>query len=216
MDRYVLGTDEGAFAVFKQGSSPASTHKLNEAKKFSDKVSALKMMSTIPKAMRSIGNWHPILVDDIIEPITQNAQYKEFNIDEVYKSLDEQIDSLRGVVGNRKILENALKSLELIELDLRHYAEFNKLNAAEGYEVYKMFHVLWNKRREIKDKLDTIDFFETAKFVDVLNGDMKKKSDAASKRKYKVRTETAMPLFKAEKLSRQLVDNVCEEIGRIV
>lgn len=216
MDTYVIGTVAGEYAIIKKGSSPKTTHKLSEAKIFQDKLSAMNSIKALPKSMLTIGDWHPILIDELIDSVEQNNTYKEIDINEVASGLNQQMTSIKAMVGNKKLLGNALKELELIILDIRHYIEFNELNAADGYKAYKICRTALKKRREIKDQLDTINFFETAKVTELINGGMEKKLSVSSKRCYKTRTKEVEPLFTMSTLNKDVFTKVCDNIRKII
>lgn len=66
----------------------------------------------------------------------------------------EGFEKLKGVFekankrGNELIRE--LREIDLKVSDVEHYIEFNKLNAREGYKIYKQLNELLCKRRNLK------------------------------------------------------------------
>lgn len=59
-----------------------------------------------------------------------------------------------------KRYQELLKKLSLIDrekTDLEHYIEFNKLNASEGWKVFKSLQNVLRQRREIKNETEAID-----------------------------------------------------------
>ena len=74
--------------------------------------------------------------------------------------------------------------------DIQHYIEFNKLNAAEGYQAYKMLQDKLLKRRVIKDNHIKFQMLASAKVSDIFDGTLEKNIDALDKRVYTPRVLT--------------------------
>ena len=80
--------------------------------------------------------------------------------------------------------------------DIQHYIEFNKLNAAEGYKVYKMLQDKLLQRRVIKDDLRKFQMLSDIKVSDIYNGNLDKSIEEMSDRTYTPRRLTH--LFKGD------------------
>lgn len=72
------------------------------------------------------------------------------DIKDYQKKIDESVLPIRQLLGNKNILENQLKNLEFISQDLDHYIEFNKLNVASAYWVYKIRKTVREKGGQLK------------------------------------------------------------------
>lgn len=61
----------------------------------------------------------------------------------------------------KDILNEELSIVDkIIQGDLMHFAEFNKLNASQGYKFYKILHNFLQQRREIKNLLFVVSSLE--------------------------------------------------------
>lgn len=216
MERYVLGNGIGDYMVFPRGHSPKTTKMLNLAKKYDSKIGAIKMMSTIPNKIKAQGDWRPISMDDLIDSVAQNETIRVVNLNEISEKLEQEFAPVEDMLGNKEVLEKAKKQLELMQEDMLHYIEFNKLSGAEGYKAYKILHEIRLKRREIKDQLETIDFFQTSKITDLLYGGMGNYLSKFKKRKYANRSDITSALFRDSKISMDTVTSICDDIERMV
>lgn len=76
----------------------------------------------------------------------------------------------------RELNEN-LKRAEQKQCDVYHYIEFSTLNAAQGYNAYRLLKEVLEERREIKNKMDemriALDFVNSTKLT---NGEQRQKT----------------------------------------
>lgn len=213
MGRYVIGDDEGRYLIMKHGHSPEVTSDLSRAKRFEDNLSAQRVMkSSVPKSLGA--NWKPIDLDVVTSNVKQNREYKKVDLQSVYKKINNEFLPVKEIMGNKEALERQLKEIELIKCDLEHLIETTTLNGAEGYLVYKVFRVVRNKRREIKNELAMIDFFKTAKITDFVERTDKIMSGMET-RKYAPRSEITKRLFDSKKITSKDINKICEEIKEI-
>lgn len=209
-EKCVLSNGFGGYIKYKNGRTPSITTELSDAKKFEDKPSAIRFAnSSIPKAIA--GQWEPVSLDSLTGEFEMNTSYEKVDLQGVYKKINEEFLPIKHMIGNKQVLEKALKEIELAREDLEHYIEFSNLNASEGYLAYKMLKVLRQKRREIKDELFTIDYLQTAKLVDIADNGQAA-LDGLSRRKYINRSEITKPLFETKKITSKHANNFCEKI----
>lgn len=212
MEKFVLGNNNGAYILFKQRGTPIVTDKLSLCTTFESKESAEKRLNQIPK---KLGSWSAIPVSTIVDFVEQNAEYVDFEVNNIYEKFYEQIMSIKSVVGNQKLLEEALNKITLITEDINHFIEFNNLNAAQGYNIYKIQHLLYLKRREIKDKLKAIDFIRTSNVTDLINGSTEIMGKRIHNRKYRIRTSEIKDIF-VDGINSTVVNKVCDNIRSII
>lgn len=91
--------------------------------------------------------------DENLDIISDSKINEEVNQNTIYYSLiNDFIIKLNELTEKKEILKSLLSELDKCENDLVHYAEFNNLNAVEGYKYYKTMHDLRIDRRKIKDE----------------------------------------------------------------
>lgn len=100
-----------------------------------------------------------------------------------------------------KELHNRLSIADQKKTDVEHYIEIHdKLNAAQGYQAYKMLNEVLKERREIKDDIEELrplmDFLSGTKVYDhntknkinqLISNAYEKNENADEMKKYRVR-----------------------------
>lgn len=212
MEKFVLKNENGGYLIFKHGSTPKITDQLSLSTIFDTRELAENRLIQIPK---KIGKCKVVSINTIVDSVEQNTNYKDFDVETTYELLNDQVASIKSVVGNQKVLEDALNKIALIEEDIKHFIELNNLNAAQGYNIYKVQHSLYAKRREIKDKLKAIDFIRTSNLSELMNGSAKVMQKRIKNRKYGLRTSEAKDIF-TYGMTKSTANKVCEKIRSIV
>ena len=85
---------------------------------------------------------------------------------EIYENLNQKIENIKSEINNLKdykeVVSQELSHCDKEINDIQHFIEFNKLNAANGYIIYRDLHNLLNQRRELKNTLKIIDEFQAS------------------------------------------------------
>lgn len=71
--------------------------------------------------------------------------------------------------------------------DIRHYIEFTKLNACQGYKAYSMEKERLRKRRLVKNELVVVSIILDKKVGGSMTGEIKRRIEGLDKRKYEPR-----------------------------
>lgn len=89
-------------------------------------------------------------------------------------------------------LNEKLSQIDKEISDIMHYIEFTKLNAAEGYNAYRLLREKRIERRAIKDDFEKFQVVSNAKISDIFNGALEKKLNDAMNRTYTPRVLTEL------------------------
>ena len=148
MDKYVI-TDGSAYIYKNKKRHYCLIPKIEKADLFSEKMAKSILGNSIPKAMRD--NLRVEKVNLQTEPI-EVSHHPQINmrIPALYENF---MSNLEKEEDN---LSEKLSEIDMVLQDLMHYAEFNNLNAADGYKTYKMIHNARLQRREIKNQLEVL------------------------------------------------------------
>lgn len=107
-----------------------------------------------------------------------------------HKSLfDEVMTSFRaiditGFDKEQGELSQKLSRVDQEVSDIKHYIEFNKLNAADGYKAYKMLQDKLLERRAIKDDFLKFKVLSEAKVSDIFDGTLEQSLRELNNRTY--------------------------------
>lgn len=132
-----------------------TTRNAFEAVAFREKEAANNYCKRLPKSLKNL-NYHPVrmeenrtkavsLDNDLLDPNYFIDKVLQFN------------DFLHEIIEQRPLLAEAQKQVELEIIDIEHAAELHTLNAAEGYNLYRMLHEARIRRRQYKDAIARID-----------------------------------------------------------
>ena len=197
------------------GKTPYLTTDTYKATKFVDEETAMKRL--ISSGGKSNQNkFHVVNLRPSAELVPQSELYKKVDINNLKKKISIDFDTVKIMMSNHKLLEDKLKEIELIKNDLNHLIEFNRFNLVDGYKVYRLQHILFKKRREIKDQIKHIEFLECAKVTDLVSGKMDELFNELDGRKYLVRTDIMKPLFKSQHISSSYIKDFQEKVESIV
>lgn len=109
----------------------------------------------------------------------------------------ERVDSIMSIVQEAEERRCALnKELSLVDqelCDLHHYVEFNDLNAAQGYRIYKRMQDALMRRRAIKDELYVVSVIKQGiPSIQKLGNNVGKCIESMDRREYAPRVLTEM------------------------
>lgn len=158
---YVLCTKD-YWLGFDKKSRLALVHSAEDAYKWSNKNRAQNALKSLSNKLKPYGfNVKesveiPTISDDIV------ASNGNYNIDDKIQEIHQFVNEIEE---RKRYLIKMVRRCELELLDIEHYAEFNELNAAKGYQVYKMIHDARKKRRAYKDELQKIELILSAELT---------------------------------------------------
>lgn len=92
-----------------------------------------------------------------------NNDYIDNYIDKNVQAMVEFIQNLNYI--NKELYER-LSILDKKVVDIEHAMEFQKLDAAGGYKLYKLMHDTLNERRVVKDNLKKIENLQRSQIAD--------------------------------------------------
>lgn len=109
----------------------------------------------------------------------------------------ERVDSIMSIVQEAEERRCALnKELSLVDQELcnlHHYVEFNDLNAAQGYRIYKRMQDALMRRRAIKDELYVVSVIKQGiPSIQKLGKNVGKCIESMDRREYALRVLTEM------------------------
>lgn len=192
MARYVITDGKRWIKKDKKGRySPTTCGAFAEefSKEKADKVlnnSLTKGLRTIFRVERASNipkNVKPVSKEDLIE--TEKVQVSE----NITRWID-KIESLNGLFDEaskrNNVLASDLSKVDKEILDLLHYIEFTKLNAAQGYRAYKMIKERRIRRRHIKNEMEVLNIILEQNTKEI-SENVKIKLDELDKRTYNPR-----------------------------
>lgn len=154
--------------------------------------------NSLPKALRKIFYIQKI-VDNSNSNIETLVSVKE---NETTETLDctkkwlDKVSSLNGLVTEiatrKEELLFELSNFDKELSDIEHYIEFSTLNAAQGYNAYKMIKERRIKRREIKKELDVLNIILNSKIGDEALCVINQRVAGLNNRKYTPRVLTEL------------------------
>lgn len=197
---YVLKRGKNLYVKFRNRGTPELVENIYEATAFEDKTKCLKRINSIPN---SFGTVVPISLEEKIE-ITKID--KSMSVQEVQEIINKDIKLING---NINCLKEKLSKIELLNIDIEHFIEFNDLNASDGYKIYKILHELRVQRRKIKNQIADMEQMRITVISDIPSIRLKEKQHRA----YVCRNYISKPLFEG-KISNEY-KNICENIRGI-
>lgn len=112
--------------------------------------------------VNNIDNNNNININDYKEQTKLSLEEEQNLISNVINQVKESLtDVPKKLKQSKDILNEELSIVDkIIQGDLIHFAEFNKLNASQGYKFYKILHDFLQQRREIKNLLFIVSSLE--------------------------------------------------------
>lgn len=156
--RYIYQRADGKFA-------PTSSEVM--ADKFTRKQADGILRNSLPKALRGIFRTEKYEDTNIIQKKCDKDDDGKILLD-VPKPIEDanvqvwlrKVETLNGLIDEanqrRDELNKKLSDIDQELSDLAHYCECKTLNAAQGYNAYKMIHDTRVKRRSIKNELNVV------------------------------------------------------------
>lgn len=194
---YILKKGKDLYVKFKNRGTPELVENIYEATTFEDKTKCLKRINSIPN---SFGTVVPTFLEEKIE-ITKID--KSMSVQEVQEIINKDIKLING---NIKCLKNKLSKIELLNIDIEHFIEFNDLNASDGYKIYKILHELRVQRRKIKNQIADMEQMRITVISDIPSIRLKENQHRA----YECRNYISKPLFEG-KISNEY-KKICDSI----
>lgn len=133
------------------------------AEEFSKDKADKVLNNSLAKGFRSI--FRIERVNDVpknVKPVSKEdlAKTEKVQVSENITRWIQKIESLNGLFdeANKRnnVLASDLSKVDKEILDLLHYIEFTKLNAAQGYKAYKMIKERRIRRRHIKNEMEVL------------------------------------------------------------
>ena len=95
-------------------------------------------------------NWH-------IKEFSVALREKDDKCDfDIHSFLQQQLEAIREMEKRKEFLHLRLSECDRRIVDIQHCAEFNELNAAQGYKLYRQLHSVTVERRDIKNQLENL------------------------------------------------------------
>lgn len=134
-----------------------------------------------------------------VEAVCQKNETLEVSLEETEGPLGEmlnKVEDLKGLAAQLEerslYLKNQIRETDRGISDIEHAAEFYKLNAAQGYKLYKSLHDERIKRRQYKDELQRIEYLKRTKLQVSSIENMERSISGLNNRKYTPRVKTEL------------------------
>ena len=127
-----------------------------------------------------------IVQDKIKQPIHNKSDTKDKAFD-WEKQINDMIEFQVKLKQYTTQMGEKQKDIEKEICDIYHYIEFFSLNAAQGYNMYRMLKERLIERRKIKDELVKIEIVLDSSPDDVVGGRLKARFDGLDNRQYEHR-----------------------------
>lgn len=200
MSQYVI-TDGDRFIYRNYSGKYVPTSSEAMAEIFTKRQAEGIYKSSLPKALRTIfyikkyDKPHSNVKQVNASDLTNNTE-KVMVADNIQVWID-KLNTMNGLVHDaikrKEELEKQLKDLEDEKIDIEHYIEFQKLNAAQGYKASKELKNCRMKRRSVKNELAIVDIILEQKMKEMVSNEVYKKIEEFDKRTYRPRIR--MDLF---------------------
>lgn len=129
---------------------------IDQAHAFSNKKTAEKYCSLLPKAMKNL-KYKPIFISNP-DPENTDLRLELLSAEFYLQHLKDFREFIQTIHSQRDVLVNDLKKAELEVQDIEHAAEFYNLDASHGYQLYKMLHDARVRRRKCINAIAWIDY----------------------------------------------------------
>ena len=129
---------------------------IDQAHAFTNKKTAEKYCSLLPKAMKNL-KYKPIFISNP-DPENTDLRLELLSAEFYLQHLKDFREFIQTIHSQRDVLVNAQKKAELEVEDIEHAAEFYNLDASHGYQLYKMLHDARVRRRKCKNAIAWIDY----------------------------------------------------------
>lgn len=177
------------------GSGAKATAKRQLATEWKTFEAANNVLRSLKKAKKhkiyNIDNYYVLSTDDEVVPVSTekldlatNIISKEFP-EPIEKGLINIFDFLDGLEKRKNEFVNQLSIVDMELNDVLHKIELTpKLNACEGYKLYKMIYDMRVRRRKIKDEITIIECIMDVDFKTSNIDKIKNQIEGLKNRKY--------------------------------
>lgn len=152
---YIIKNDENQYFATHTGEV---TTNINFAKEWREKRKAENVLNNISASLKTKNFYveHIVHKDNTRIIIDRNESIDNKDLVE----LVQRLSNIREGVTNRSLyLVEQISRCDIMINDIEHAAEFQELNAAEGYGIYKNLHAITNERRKYKNELERLTIF---------------------------------------------------------
>lgn len=147
---YLL-TDGKNFIRVLQGKATMTTD-ASKATTWQTIVKAENYMKVLPNLLRG-HRWEAAYTNGTY--VREEEAELDFEVEELLDNLEVATDTLEKRLN---YLRGQQSKCDLERTDIEHAAEFYKLNAAQGYKLYKLLHDNGIQRRKIKEEIKKIEY----------------------------------------------------------
>lgn len=168
-----------------------TTDKIHLAQMYEDKQKALNRLKNMPNTLKNLHFEVKWLKTKLPQKPTPSCAFQAAaapSKNEALPVLRDYIDSFRAaagqLAGKEQEYRTELSRIDREIVDIEHKAEFEKLNAHEGYELYRLLREACIRRRKCKDNLLAINILHGASVDEVLDGTVCSRLDGLNKRTY--------------------------------
>ena len=147
---YLLTDGENFIRVLQ--NKPTMTTDASKATTWQTIVKAENYTKALPALLRS-HDWKAEYTNGTY--VREEEAELDFEIEELLDNLEVATDTLEKRLN---YLYGQQSKYDLERTDIEHAAEFYKLNAAQGYKLYKLLHDNGIQRRKIKDEIKKIEY----------------------------------------------------------
>lgn len=178
---YVIGDGESYLNI--SGNECAVVDNIDTATKWEKAKDANKAHQNLIKTLRQAGFQVRRIEDGIVA-----SQIEEVELGfDILEKADEILELAKRAEKRAAYLNEQIRQVDLSIVDIEHAAEFYNLNAAQGYELYKMLHDARIRRRKLKNEMDKIHYFLGSKTSSGGMENLKKSIAGLDNRKYRPR-----------------------------
>lgn len=183
---YVIKDSQNRYFTTHSGEL---TTNINMAKQWDNIYKAKNVLSHAPAKLRKLD----FKVEHIIND-KDNFPIALDNLEEIPFDINEEIVKINNM-NDRLNKRTSFLSLKISDCDLKisdllHIAEFYKLNAYEGFDIYRQIHNVRIQRRKYKDELFQINLYLSSITSPDKIEILKNRIQAQSERKYSPRYYT--------------------------
>lgn len=199
---YVI-TNGATYIKIGGDNRPSTTPSIESARSFDTKLKAQNVCACLPNSYKHLGFYvipygeKDVVREDQGDRISAEATLKGRTF-EAPEGLDERFldvsyieneikrfeDFITNYKNQAQLLHRQQMFAEAQIFDIEHAAEFNKLNASQGFKLYKKLHDARVMRRKCKDALATLSFLEEVLTEGLIRCQASKQMDSFKHRKF--------------------------------
>lgn len=183
-DRFIFRNHKGKY-IPMSGESTADIYTKKQATDILEHrlSKPLKARFRVEKYDKPIENLEKVTKVDI-KNNTEKVMISE-NIQKWINKISDLNGLAKELVDRKNELNQSLSEVDKEIQDCLHYIEFTKLNAAQGYKIYKLLKDRQVNRRSIKNELQVLDIIFEKKISESVTEEIIKKVSKMDCRNYK-------------------------------